>query len=42
VTIRGPVSELVMFAFGRTEHALVSLDGDQDALDRFAGTSLGI
>jgi uncharacterized protein (TIGR03085 family) len=42
VTLRGPVSELVLFAFGRTEHALVTLDGDEDALEQFAGTSLGI
>ncbi|NQU37941.1 MAG: TIGR03085 family protein [Actinobacteria bacterium] len=32
VTISGPAAELLLFAFGRREHALVEISGDPDAI----------
>lgn len=42
VIISGPVSELVMHAFGRTDHAQVELEGPDDLVERFLDTPLGI
>ena len=33
VTLRGPASELLMYLYGRRDHALVEREGDPDALD---------
>jgi uncharacterized protein (TIGR03085 family) len=41
VTLTGDPAELVLYAFGRTEHAMVTVDGADDAVRRFAGTPLG-
>ena len=32
VTVRGPAGELMLFVFGRQEHARVALEGDPDAV----------
>lgn len=42
VTLVGPASELLLYAFGRTTHARVDVEGDPDAVARFSGTSLGV
>jgi uncharacterized protein (TIGR03085 family) len=42
VTIVGPPSELVMHAFGRTDHARVAVEGSPQAVAAFGTTSLGI
>jgi uncharacterized protein (TIGR03085 family) len=42
VTITGEPSELVLFAFGRKEHARVELSGDEAARDRLRQAKLGI
>jgi uncharacterized protein (TIGR03085 family) len=42
VTLVGPVSELVLYAFGRTGHARVRVEGDPGTVSRFSGTSLGV
>lgn len=42
VIVSGPVGELVMHAYGRTEHARVDIDGPDDLVAEFATTSLGI
>lgn len=42
VVVSGPVSELVMFAYGRTDHALVQVEGPDDLLARFQETPLGV
>ncbi|MGP3991452.1 TIGR03085 family metal-binding protein [Streptomyces sp. 3N207] len=42
VTAVGAPSELLLFAFGRQEHADVELDGDKDALARLTQANLGL
>jgi uncharacterized protein (TIGR03085 family) len=42
VVVRGEPAELVLFAFGRGRHALVDLDGPDDAVTRLAATELGV
>lgn len=42
VTVTGPPSELVLFAFGRQAQARVSLDGDQGSVERLRTASLGL
>ncbi len=42
VTVRGLPGEVVLYVFGRTTQASVDLLGDEDAVARLAGTSLGI
>ena len=42
VVVRGEPAELVLFAFGRTRHALVDLDGPDDAVARLTATELGV
>lgn len=42
VTLTGEPGELVLYAFGRTTHARVTVDGDPDAVRTFEGTPLGI
>jgi uncharacterized protein (TIGR03085 family) len=42
VTVRGPVGELVLFAYGRQDHALVELDGPTDLVDAMRTASFGI
>lgn len=42
VTVRGPVGELVLWIFGRQEHALVSYDGPADAVEALRTASFGI
>ena len=42
VVVRGAPAELVLFAFGRTGHALVDLDGPDDAVARLRATELGV
>jgi uncharacterized protein (TIGR03085 family) len=40
VTVAGPPGELLLYAFGRQDHALVDLDGDSDAVGALAATTL--
>ncbi len=42
VVLSAPPSELVLHAFGRTEHALVEIEGPAEAVERFHQTPLGI
>lgn len=42
VVISGPVSELVMHAYGRTDHAHVAIDGPDDLVEQFRDIRLGI
>lgn len=42
VTLVGPASELVLYAFGRTGHTRVRVEGDPETVSRFSGTSLGV
>lgn len=42
VIVSGPVSELVMHAYGRTEHARVEIEGPDDLVAQFAETSMGV
>ena len=42
VTIRGPVGELVLWIFGRQDHALVAYDGPDDAVEALRTASFGI
>jgi uncharacterized protein (TIGR03085 family) len=42
VVVRGAPAELVLFAFGRVDHALVDLDGPDDAVARLRATELGV
>jgi uncharacterized protein (TIGR03085 family) len=42
VTVTGPPSELVLFAFGRQDQARVSLDGDELSVERLRTASLGL
>lgn len=41
VTLAGPTGELVLYAFGRTEHARVELLGDQTDVERLRAARLG-
>jgi uncharacterized protein (TIGR03085 family) len=42
VVVSGPPAELVLHAFGRTDHALVEIDGPDDVVARFLQTPLGL
>jgi len=42
VTVTGPPSELVLFAYGRGGHAEVRLDGAPEAVERLRAAPLGI
>jgi uncharacterized protein (TIGR03085 family) len=42
VVVSGPVPELVLHAYGRTDHALVELEGPQDLVAHFRETPLGV
>ncbi len=42
VTLVGPASELLLYAFGRTGHARVTIEGDPDAVSAFEGHQLGL
>lgn len=42
VVVRGTPADLLLFVFGRKEHARVELDGPEDAVARLRGASLGI
>lgn len=42
VTLTGEPGELVLYAFGRTGHARVTIDGDPDSIRAFSGTPLGV
>jgi uncharacterized protein (TIGR03085 family) len=42
VVLRGAPAELLLFAFGRTGHAVVDLDGPDDAVARLRATELGV
>jgi len=42
VTVSGPPSELVLFAFGRADHAKVELEGDPAAVQALRAAPLGI
>lgn len=42
VTVRGPVGELMLFVFGRQEHARVALEGDPDAIEVARTAAFGI
>jgi uncharacterized protein (TIGR03085 family) len=41
VTVRGPIGELVLFAYGRQSHAQVELDGPVDAVEAVRTAQLG-
>jgi hypothetical protein len=40
VTVTGPPGELLLYAFGRQDHARVDLDGNVAAVDALATTTL--
>lgn len=42
VTLTGPASELILYAFGRTAHAYVEIDGDPADVQAFRDTSLSV
>jgi uncharacterized protein (TIGR03085 family) len=42
VVVSGPVGELVLHAYGRTDHARVTLDGPDDLVERFKDSPLGV
>ncbi|MEO3858307.1 TIGR03085 family metal-binding protein [Acrocarpospora sp. B8E8] len=42
VVVTGEAQELLLFAFGRQDHARVTLDGDPDAVDRLMKAPLGM
>ncbi|GAA3224707.1 TIGR03085 family metal-binding protein [Actinocorallia longicatena] len=42
VELTGKPSELLLYAFGRKDHALVEVTGDADAVQRFQGTDLSL
>jgi uncharacterized protein (TIGR03085 family) len=42
VTLRGPVSELVLFVYGRQAHAQVELDGPAEAVAALRTASFGV
>ncbi len=42
VTLSGPAQELVLYAFGRKDHALVKVTGDAEAIANFTETDLSI
>ena len=42
VTVRGPIGELVLFVFGRQDHARVSLEGDETAIEQARNASFGL
>ncbi len=42
VILSGPVSELVMHAFGRTDHIVLEIEGPSDMVEAFEQTPLGI
>ena len=42
VTVRGPVGELTLFVYGRQAHALVALDGPNEAVASLRTASFGI
>lgn len=42
VTVRGPVGELVLWMFGRQDHALVTYDGPDEAVEALRTASFGI
>ncbi len=42
VIVRGPVGELVLWMFGRQEHARVKYDGPEDAIESLRTASFGL
>ncbi len=42
VVVTGPAQELLLFAFGRQDHARVALDGDAAAVEKLMGARLGM
>ncbi len=42
VVVTGPAQELLLFAFGRQDHARVALDGDAAAMEQLMGARLGM
>ncbi|MAT05126.1 MAG: TIGR03085 family protein [Acidimicrobiaceae bacterium] len=42
VTVRGPAGELMLFVFGRQDHARVALDGDPDAVEQARTAAFGL
>jgi uncharacterized protein (TIGR03085 family) len=42
VTLRGPVGELVLFVYGRQDHAQVELDGPAEAVAALRAASFGV
>jgi uncharacterized protein (TIGR03085 family) len=42
VTVRGPIGELVLFLYGRGDHAEVRFDGPDDAVAAVRSTSFGV
>lgn len=42
VTVRGPIGELVLFVYGRQDHALVEIDGTDDAAAQLRAAKFGI
>jgi uncharacterized protein (TIGR03085 family) len=42
VVVRGTPAELMLFAFGRIEHAEVDLEGPEEAVARLRATELGV
>lgn len=42
VTLVGPASELLLYAFGRKDHALVKITGDVEDIEGFSSTPLAV
>jgi hypothetical protein len=42
VVVSGDAPELLLFAFGRQEHARVTYDGEPEAVERLRGARLGM
>jgi uncharacterized protein (TIGR03085 family) len=40
VTLTGPASELMLYAYGRRQHARVRVEGEPDVVQKFSGTPL--
>lgn len=42
VTVRGPIGELVLWIFGRQDHARVEYEGDPEAIEQLRTASFGL
>jgi uncharacterized protein (TIGR03085 family) len=42
ITLTGPATELLLYAHGRKDHALVKITGDEEDVERFSSTPLAV